>query len=80
VTRWFQYRRKASGLPRKEVKKGVFPMIAWALIFLAVAIAAGILGFGGIIGAQAWIAQVLFILFLVFFLVSLLSGRKPPVT
>jgi uncharacterized membrane protein YtjA (UPF0391 family) len=54
-------------------------MIAWALMFLAVAIAAGILGFG-VAGAQAWIAQILFVLFLAFFLISLLTGRKPPVT
>jgi uncharacterized membrane protein YtjA (UPF0391 family) len=42
---------------------------------------AAVLGFGGVAGTSAWIAQVLFVLFLVLFLVSLLTGavRRPPV-
>jgi len=42
----------------------------WALIFLAIALIAGIFGFGGIASASAGIAQVLFFIFLVLFLVA----------
>lgn len=43
-------------------------MMHWALIFLAIALIAGIFGFGGIASASAGIAQVLFFIFLVLFL------------
>jgi uncharacterized membrane protein YtjA (UPF0391 family) len=46
-------------------------MLRWALIFLIVAIVAGIFG---IMIAAAGIAKLLFYLFLVLFLVSLLMG------
>lgn len=49
-------------------------MLRWALIFLVVAILAGILGFAGIMVAAAGIAKILFYLFLVLFLVSLIGG------
>jgi uncharacterized membrane protein YtjA (UPF0391 family) len=49
-------------------------MLRWALIFLVVAIVAGIFGFAGIMVAAAGIAKLLFYLFLVLFLVSLLMG------
>lgn len=57
-------------------------MLEWALIFLVIAIVAGGLGFGGISTSATGIAQVLFGLFLMLFLVSLvvhlLRGRSPP--
>ena len=49
-------------------------MLSWALIFFVVAIIAAIFGFGGIATASAGIAQVLFFLFLVLFVVSLIMG------
>ena len=49
-------------------------MLRWALIFLVVAIVAGIFGFAGIMIAAAGIAKLLFYLFLVLFLVSLVMG------
>ena len=49
-------------------------MLRWALIFLVVAIVAGIFGFAGIMIAAAGFAKLLFYLFLVLFLVSLLGG------
>lgn len=54
-------------------------MLSWALIFFLVAVAAGILGFGGIAEGAASIAQVLFFLFLLLFIVSLFvpSWRRP---
>ena len=49
-------------------------MLSWALIFFVVAIIAAVFGFGGIASASAVIAQVLFFLFLVLFVVSLIMG------
>ena len=45
-----------------------------ALVFLVIALIAGVLGFGGIAGASAGIAQILFFLVLAFLVVSLLIG------
>jgi uncharacterized membrane protein YtjA (UPF0391 family) len=49
-------------------------MLRWTLIFLVVALVAALLGFGGISMAAAGIARVLFFVFLILFLVSLMSG------
>lgn len=49
-------------------------MLNWALIFLIVALLAALFGFTGIAVASAGIAKILFFLFLVLFLVSLLTG------
>jgi uncharacterized membrane protein YtjA (UPF0391 family) len=58
-------------------------MLYYALIFFIVAVIAGALGFGGIASATAGIAQILFFLFLIGFVVTLIlhlfSGRRPPV-
>ena len=50
----------------------------WALTFLIVALIAGILGFGALEGLAMWFAKVLFVVFLILFLVSLVAGRRPP--
>jgi uncharacterized membrane protein YtjA (UPF0391 family) len=54
-------------------------MLRWAIVFLVVAIMAGILGFAGLMMAAAGIAKLLFYLFLILFLVLLVAGlaRKP---
>ena len=55
-------------------------MLGWALIFLLVALVAGAVGFGGfVVGTALWIAKVLFVLFLVLFIVSLVTGRRRPI-
>ena len=46
-------------------------MFRWALLFLIVAIVAGIFGFAGVMVAAAGIAKLLFYVFLVLFVVSL---------
>jgi uncharacterized membrane protein YtjA (UPF0391 family) len=53
---------------RKEVV-----MLRWALGFFIVALLAGLLGFSGIALASAGIAKILFFIFLVLFLVSLVG-------
>jgi uncharacterized membrane protein YtjA (UPF0391 family) len=58
-------------------------MLSWALTFLVIALIAAALGFGGIAGAATGIAKILFFVFLVAFLISLVMGRRrghgPPV-
>ena len=49
-------------------------MLNWALIFFAVAIIAAIFGFSGMAVASAGVAKILFFLFLILFVVSLVSG------
>ena len=53
-------------------------MLSYSLSFLVLAIVAGFLGFGLIAGTAAWIAKVLFGVFIVLFFVSLLTGRRTP--
>jgi uncharacterized membrane protein YtjA (UPF0391 family) len=49
-------------------------MLRWAFVFLIVALIAGLLGFTGIAGNSMYIARVLFFIFLVIFLLSLVYG------
>jgi uncharacterized membrane protein YtjA (UPF0391 family) len=54
-------------------------MLSWAITFLVIALIAAVLGFGGIAGTATGIAKILFLVFIVLFLVSLIFGglRKP---
>lgn len=56
----------ARNIPRKENT-----MLGWALTFLVVALIAGLLGFTSIAGAAMGVAKILFFVFLVLFLVSI---------
>ncbi len=47
-------------------------MLYWAAIFFIIALIAAILGFGGVAAASASIAQVLFFIFLVGFIISVI--------
>jgi uncharacterized membrane protein YtjA (UPF0391 family) len=49
-------------------------MLYWALMFLVVALIAAVFGFGGIASTATGIAQILFVVALVMFLVSLLAN------
>lgn len=57
-------------------------MLTWAVIFLIVAIIAAAFGFSGIAATSVGIAKVLFVVFIVLFVISLIFGllRRPPVT
>jgi uncharacterized membrane protein YtjA (UPF0391 family) len=58
-----------------------FIMLGWAVTFLIVAIIAAALGFGGIAGASAGIAQILFYIFILLFVVAMVARAlrgKPP--
>ena len=60
-------------------KRKVYPMLHYALVFLVVALIAGVLGFGFVAGTAAWIAKICFVVFLILFLISFISGRRGPV-
>ncbi len=49
-------------------------MLGWAVVFLIVAIVAAIFGFGGIAAGAVAIAKILFWIFLVLFIISLITG------
>jgi uncharacterized membrane protein YtjA (UPF0391 family) len=50
-------------------------MLSWAITFLVIALIAAALGFGGIAGTAAGFAKILFFVFLIMFVVSLIFGR-----
>jgi uncharacterized membrane protein YtjA (UPF0391 family) len=58
-------------------------MLRLALMFLLIAIFAGVLGLSGVAWMSMEFARILFFLFLVLFIISLISGlawgRPPPV-
>lgn len=51
-------------------------MLKWTVIFIVVAIIAAIFGFGGISESAAGIAKVLFFIFLVLFILSLVFRNR----
>ena len=51
-------------------------MLKWAAIFFVIAIIAAMFGFGGIASGAAGIAKVLFFIFVVGFLITLVVGLR----
>ncbi|NLM73770.1 MAG: DUF1328 domain-containing protein [Clostridiaceae bacterium] len=51
-------------------------MIKWAVTFLVLALLSGLFGFGLIANLSFGIAKVLFYIFIAFFVVSLIFGRR----
>jgi uncharacterized membrane protein YtjA (UPF0391 family) len=49
-------------------------MLSWALTFLVIALIAAVFGFTGVYVAAAGIAKILFFVFIVLFVISLISG------
>lgn len=60
---------KTVTIPNKD-----FIMLRYALMFFIFSIIAGVLGFGGVSAATADIGRILFYVFIVLFLLSLLTG------
>ncbi len=56
-------------------------MLGWALTFLVIALVAALFGFGGIAATSAGIAKILFFIFLVLFIATMifraLRGKTP---
>lgn len=51
-------------------------MLRWALMFLVVALVAALFGFTNVAGTSMDIAKILFFVFLVLFVVSLVFGSR----
>jgi uncharacterized membrane protein YtjA (UPF0391 family) len=49
-------------------------LLGWALVFLVIAILAGVFGFGGVAVASAGIAKLLFFVFLIVFAIMLIMS------
>ncbi len=54
-------------------------MLRWALIFCIVALVASAFGFWALEGAAMQIARILFFVFLVLLVISLVTGRRPTI-
>jgi len=51
-------------------------MLSWSIAFFIIAMIAAVFGFGGLAGTMAGAAKILFFLFLVLFVASLVMGKK----
>ena len=50
-------------------------LLRWTVIFLILALLAGVLGFGGLAGSFAYIGKILFFVFVVLLIASFIFGR-----
>jgi uncharacterized membrane protein YtjA (UPF0391 family) len=66
--------RKAHDGARLHVKVKGEQMLRYAVVFLIIALVAGLLGFTGIAAGAVQIAKVLFFVFLLLFVASLIVG------
>lgn len=55
-------------------------MLYYAVVFLVIALIAGLFGFGFIASTSAGIAQILFVVFLILFVASFFFKRGRPIT
>ena len=53
-------------------------MLRWALMFLVIALIAALFGFTNVAGTSMVAAKILFFVFLVLFVVSLVAGSRTP--
>jgi uncharacterized membrane protein YtjA (UPF0391 family) len=53
-------------------------MLQWALTFFVIALIAALLGFSGVAGMSAEIGWIFVVVAVIFLLVGVLSGRRPP--
>jgi uncharacterized membrane protein YtjA (UPF0391 family) len=55
-------------------------MLRWALMFLVIALVSALFGFTNVAGTSMVAAKILFFVFLVLFVVSLIAGNRTPRT
>jgi uncharacterized membrane protein YtjA (UPF0391 family) len=67
----------AGRLTNPETFRGDAAMLYWALVCFIIAIIAGLFGFGVLAEGFETIGMVLFVVFLVLFVISLVAGRRP---
>lgn len=73
IQRKYIYYNQFNIMEEKMDKKGLSGWLIWAIIFLIVAIVAGIFGFGLISGVSFTIAKWLAIIFIVLFVIAVIA-------
>jgi uncharacterized membrane protein YtjA (UPF0391 family) len=53
-------------------------MLRWAILFLIIALVAGLLGFTSVAGTAYAAGKLVFFVFLVLFVIALIMGRRAP--
>jgi len=53
-------------------------MLQWPLTFFVIALIAALLGFSGVAGMSAEIGWIFVVVAVIFLIVGVLSGRRPP--
>ena len=53
-------------------------MLHWALTFFVIALIAALLGFSGVAGMSAEIGWLLVVVAVIFLIVGVVAGRRPP--
>lgn len=78
ASQWLLLRMMFPGYERPSILfgEGGVHVLRWAILFLIVAIIAGVFGFGGISAAATDIARLLFVVFMVLFVIALIAGRR----
>jgi uncharacterized membrane protein YtjA (UPF0391 family) len=71
----FCFTQRCTALRRAN---GGFLMLYWAAVFFVIALLAAVFGFGGIAASAVGVAKVLFFVFLILAVVSLIFGRRVP--
>lgn len=66
--------RRARGESRMPFRSRKGPMLGWIVLLVVLAVAAGILGFGGVMHAAVGIAQTLFAVFVILLVLVLIVG------
>jgi uncharacterized membrane protein YtjA (UPF0391 family) len=75
--RWHGF-RLMPGNSAQAHQFGGLVMLYWAAVFFVIALLAAVFGFGGIAASAAGVAKILFFVFLVLAVVSLIFGRRVP--
>jgi len=55
-------------------------MVSYAITFFVISLIAALLGFGGVAGLSYQIGYLFAVLAIIFLVVAVLTGRRPPVT
>ena len=76
MSSWTPRQAKRLAIELQYFRREITQCCIWSLIFLVIAIIAAILGFGGIAGTAVGIAQILFFVFLVIWLIAFIGGRR----
>ena len=72
--KWHDFFKDEKDRPFLKLK--LYFMLRWTVTFLIIAIIAAVFGFGSIAAGAASIAKILFFIFIVLFLLSIIAGKS----